>query len=281
MNFFYILALFYRFLFHAKVIFSVSMNKAALQEFLDYKVTLYNNEAFIPDDPVSIPHQFKKLQDIEISGFFAAILSWGRRNMIIKSCNNLLAMMDYAPYDFILHHSSSDLKPFLNFIYRTFNATDLLFFISFFKEYYSTFVSLESAFSNYLTPGDPDIKKALIGFQQIVFAGDYPERTRKHLSSPAKNSACKRLNMFLRWMVRSDHQGVDFGLWKAIAPSQLIMPMDIHVSRVASRLELIENDKVSWKNAVALTNKLRAFDPDDPVKYDFALFGLGIMEKFV
>jgi uncharacterized protein (TIGR02757 family) len=257
------------------------MNKAALQEFLDYKVTLYNNASFIPDDPISIPHQYQRLQDIEISGFFTALLSWGRRSMIIKSCNNLMQMMDHAPYDFMLHHTEQDLKPLLSFTYRTFNSTDLLYFISFFKEYYSTFVSLEPAFSNYLTPEDPDIKKALIGFRQIVFAGEHPERTRKHLSSPAKNSACKRLNMFLRWMVRTDHQGVDFGLWKTIAPSQLIIPMDVHVSRVARRLELIENDKVTWKNALALTDELRAFDPADPVKYDFALFGLGIMEKFV
>lgn len=190
-------------------------------------------------------------------------------------------MMDHAPYDFILHHTQRDLKPLLTFTYRTFNATDLLYFIAFFKEYYSTFVSLESAFSNYLNANDTNVEKALTGFQQIVFAGEHPERTRKHLSSPARNSACKRLNMYLRWMVRSDHQGVDFGLWRTISPSQLIMPVDVHVSRVARRLELVENDKVTWKNAVALTNELRAFDPDDPVKYDFALFGLGIMEKFV
>lgn len=191
-----------------------------------------------------------------------------------------MKLMDNAPYDFILHHKHSDLKPFLTFNYRTFNSLDLLYFISFFKEYYSTFLSLESAFSNHLISNDRDVEKALTGFQQIVFAGEYPERTKKHLSSPAKNSACKRLNMFLRWMVRSDHQGVDFGLWKTISPSQLIIPMDVHVSRVARRLELIKDNHVNWKNALKLTDELRAFDPEDPVKYDFALFGLGIMEKF-
>lgn len=256
------------------------MNKTVLQDFLNCKVEHYNNPSFIEGDPISIPHQYSILQDIEISGFFAALLSWGRRSMIIRNTERLMEMMDNAPYEFILHHHSSDLKPLLSFTHRTFNATDLLYFIAFLKEYYSTFISLESAFSTHLDPEDKTVKKALIGFQQIAFAGDYPERTRKHLSSPAKNSACKRMNMFLRWMVRSDHQGVDFGLWKNISPAQLIIPMDVHVTRVARRFGLTKSEIVNWKNAEALTDELRNFDPEDPVKFDFALFGIGVMEKF-
>lgn len=190
-------------------------------------------------------------------------------------------MMDNAPYDFILNHKEKDLKPFLSFSHRTFNATDLLFFIGALQDYYHTFVSLEFAFSAHLLPQDTNVKNALAGFQEIIFAGPHPIRTRKHLSSPLRNSACKRLNMFLRWMVRSDLHGVDFGLWKNISPSQLVIPMDIHVSRVARRLELTKKETVNWTNAVNLTDELRKFDSKDPVKYDFALFGLGVMEKFV
>lgn len=256
------------------------MNQSDLKAFLDSKVAQYNDPAFIEGDPVFVPHQYKRLQDIEISGFFSAILSWGNRSMIIQNATRLMELMDNSPFDFILNHQESDLKRFLPFVHRTFNATDLLYLISFLKDYYSTFVSLEYAFSTFLQPGDETIEKGLIGFHQLIFTGDYPQRTVKHISTPVKNSACKRLNMFLRWMVRSDHQGVDFGLWKTISPSQLVIPMDIHVAKVACRFELIENDRITWKNAVALTDVLRRFDPADPVKYDFALFGLGIIEKF-
>jgi uncharacterized protein (TIGR02757 family) len=257
------------------------MNKTVFQDFLNCKVEHYNNASFIEDDPVSIPHRFSLLQDIEIAGFFAAMLSWGKRSMIIRNCGRLMEMMGNTPYDFILHHEPSDLKPMQRFAHRTFNATDLLYFIAFLHEYYSTFLSMESAFSTHLDSGDKNVKKALIGFQQIAFAGEHPARTRKHLSSPARNSACKRMNMFLRWMVRSDHQGVDFGLWKQISPAQLVIPMDVHVTRVARRFGLIPSEAVNWKNAEILTDELRKFDPDDPVKYDFALFGMGVMEKFV
>jgi uncharacterized protein (TIGR02757 family) len=256
------------------------MKHAVLREFLDCKLELYNNVAFIDEDPVSVPHRFKLLQDIEISGFFAALLSWGRRSTIIANSLRLMELMDNAPYDFIQNHRPKDLKRFASFTHRTFNDTDLLYFISFLREYYSTFLSLESAFSTHMTEDDATVKNGLAGFRQIVFAGDHPERTTRHLSSPAKNSACKRMNMFLRWMVRSDHWGVDFGLWKRISPAQLIIPLDTHVSRVAKGLRLLKNDTVNWKNAEALTAELRKFDPHDPVKYDFALFGMGIMEKF-
>lgn len=257
------------------------MNQTALKDFLDQKTRQYNHPDFIEEDPVSIPHHFTRLQDIEIAGFFAAILSWGRRKTIINNCKKLLSMMGDTPYDFIVHHKASDLKPFQSFVHRTFNATDLLFFIHALQDYYSTFLSLEFAFSAHLRPEDKNVKNALIGFEEILFAGEYPVRTKKHLSSPARNSACKRLNMYLRWMVRHDLHGVDFGLWKNISPAQLVIPMDVHVSRVAKRLELLEKDAVNWKNAQTLTDELRKFDPEDPVKYDFALFGLGVIEKFV
>lgn len=257
------------------------MNKPALKEFLDKKVEQYNLPHFIEADPISIPHRFTLLQDREIAGFFAAILSWGTRSAIISSAGRLMELMDNTPYDFILHHEEKDLGRFLTFRYRTFNATDLLYFISFFREYYSSVTSLESAFSAHLDATDKTVEKALRGFYKIFFAGDHPERTRKHISTPAKNAACKRLNMFLRWMVRRDHQGVDFGVWRNIAPSQLVCPMDVHVARVAFRFELTRSAEVNWKNAVALTDELRKFDPSDPVKYDFALFGLGIVEKFI
>lgn len=256
------------------------MNHTVLREFLDCKLELYNNVGFIEEDPVSVPHRFKLLQDIEIAGFFTAMLSWGRRSTIIANSLHLMEMMDNAPYDFILNHRPKDLKPFLSFIHRTFNSTDLLYFIAFLQEYYGTFLSLEYAFSTHMSEEDKNVKKGLTGFQQIVFAGEHPVRTRKHISTPATNSACKRLNMFLRWMVRCDHKGVDFGLWKKISSAQLVIPLDVHVSRVAKGLNLLENDKVTWKNAEALTDELRKFDPDDPTKYDFALFGTGVMEKF-
>lgn len=257
------------------------MNKTTLKDFLEQKVDHYNRPAFVEGDPISIPHQFKKLQDREIAGFFAAILSWGNRATIINNCRELIALMDNAPYDFVLHHQPPDLKRFLHFKHRTFNATDLLYCISFFQEYYSTFLSLESAFSAHLEPCDRTTEKALTGFNKIFFANDHPERTRKHISSPARNAACKRLNMYLRWMVRNDHNGVDFGIWKSISPAQLVMPVDIHVARVARRLGLLPTDAANWKTALALTDELRNFDPSDPVKYDFALFGLGVVEKFV
>lgn len=257
------------------------MKQTALLDFLNQKTRQYNHPDFINEDPISIPHRFSRLQDIEISGFFAAILSWGRRKMIIQSCDKLMAMMDNAPYDFIMNHQADDLKTFTSFVHRTFNGADLLFFIDALQVYYQTFLSLEFAFSAHLRQGDKTVKNALIGFKEILFTQEHLPRTQKHLSSPANNAACKRLNMYLRWMVRQDLQGVDFGLWKKISPAQLVIPMDIHVSRVAKRLGLLEKDTVNWSNAEKLTNELRNFDPLDPVKYDFALFGLGVMEKFV
>jgi uncharacterized protein (TIGR02757 family) len=251
-----------------------------LKPFLDRKVDEYNTPAFIEKDPIVIPHRFADARDKEISGFFAAILAWGNRTSIINSCNRLLKAMDEAPYDFVRHHTPADLKPLMGFVHRTFNATDLFYLLEFLQYHYSAHNSLENAFARHLQPGDTTVENALRGFYQYVFSLEHPERTHKHIATPAKKSACKRLNMYLRWMVRRDKKGVDFGIWRQIKPAQLVCPMDVHVSRVAARYGLMESDKTDWNAALELTAHLRELDPADPVKYDFALFALGVIEKF-
>ncbi|WP_316809898.1 TIGR02757 family protein [Pedobacter heparinus] len=286
------------------------MEFLALKDFLDIKVAQYNRPDFIQNDPICIPHQFSKKQDIEIAAFFAAILAWGQRKTIINKCNELFARMDHAPYNFMLHHQDGDLKGLLGFKHRTFNDTDLLYFVAFFNQHYQQSDSLETAFlapadefrKEYiadvtggsflesasavcllpeLNAGVPRIEKTLNYFRSYFFSlPDYPRRTIKHVSSPLQKSTCKRLNMFLRWMVRQDNQGVDFGIWKRLKPADLICPCDVHVDRVARRLGLIERRQTDWRTAVELTGRLLELDPMDPVKYDFALFGLGVEEKF-
>lgn len=255
-----------------------------LKSFLDDKVSQFDNPDFIQEDPVSIPHLFTKNQDIEIAGFVAAIFAWGIRKTIINKCKLLLQLMDNAPYDFCLNHTENDLKKMEGFCHRTFNDTDLLYFISFFKFHYSKNKSLETAFFNHKTIepfNNSVVEKSLNYFYQYFFSlEDIPERTRKHIASPAKNSSCKRLNMFLRWMVRNDEKGVDFGIWKKISPSQLICPVDVHVARVSRHFGLLQRKPVDWLAAIELTEELKKFDPEDPVKYDFALFGLGVLEKY-
>jgi uncharacterized protein (TIGR02757 family) len=253
-------------------------NQSALKNFLDEKAELYNQPAFIKDDPVSIPHAFSKPQDIEIAGFFAAVLGWGRRNNIIRSCGRLMEFMDHAPHDFICNHQPEDLKKILGFAHRTFNDTDLLYFLSVLQKHYTHSSSLETAFTGEGTYTEPTVEAALRQFHNYFFSGEFPERTRKHISTPARGSACKRLCMYLRWMVRKDDGGVDFGIWNRISAAQLICPLDVHVARVANRLGLMENEKSNWRNAEALTDILRQWRPEDPVYYDYALFGLGVNE---
>lgn len=256
------------------------MNKK-LNEFLEIKVEEYNQPSFIQDDPISIPHSFSKKQDIEIAGFFAAIFAWGNRKMIINKSKALMQLMDNAPHQFITQHKEDDLKALLHFKHRTFNTTDLLYFIQFLQHHYANHNSLETAFSKWMPPKDENIENALIGFHHYFFSlSDAPHRTKKHIASPEKNSTCKRLCMYLRWMVRKDDCGVDFGIWKKIKPSQLICPIDLHVARVAKRFELIKRPSVDWLTALELTSRLKKFDREDPAKYDFALFGLGVVEKF-
>ncbi|MBC7933916.1 MAG: TIGR02757 family protein [Rhizobacter sp.] len=249
--------------------------------FLNEKVAAYNRPFFITADPVSIPHLFSKPPDIEIAGFFAAIFAWGNRTTIISKSKELMAIMDHAPHDFCLNHSDNDLKKLLSFKHRTFNATDLLYFVSFFKEHYSNHTSLQTAFSQWMTGVDEDMENALNGFYKYFFSLPHvPGRTLKHIACPAKKSACKRINMFLRWMVRKDKKGVDFGIWNTISPAQLVIPLDLHVARVAAGFKLLNRPQADWLAAKELTQVLRSFDPKDPCKYDFALFGLGVLEKF-
>jgi uncharacterized protein (TIGR02757 family) len=253
------------------------MTFSALKELLDQKEKEYNQVYFIENDPISIPHSFKIKEDKEISAFFAAIFAWGQRKTIISKTKELMALMDNSPHEFMLYHQEHDLKRFLQFKHRTFNATDTLYFIHFLKGFYQKYDSLEFAFSRHLKTDDTHIGNALIGFYEAFFDSDLaPHRTRKHIASPAKKSACKRLSMFLRWMVRKDKNGVDLGLWNTIKSSQLICPLDIHVDRTAKSLGLLTRKQTDWQAALELTQNLAKFDPQDPVKYDFALFGMGL-----
>ncbi|MDE3247582.1 MAG: TIGR02757 family protein [Bacteroidota bacterium] len=257
------------------------MNKERLKDFLDRKAAEYNQLSFIDADPVCIPHAYSKKQDIEIAGFFAAIFAWGNRTTIINKSRELLGLMDNAPYAFCVAHTEKDLRRFLQFKHRTFNPTDLLYCIHFMQQHYHSDESLETAFTRWMEPGDEDTEHALNGFYHYFFSlNDAPARTRKHIATPEKHSTCKRLNMFLRWMVRRDQNGVDFGCWKKISPAQLVCPLDVHVARVARRFNLLQRNALDWQAALELTHYLRKLDPADPVKYDFALFGLGVVEKF-
>ena len=257
------------------------MKAQSLKDFLNKKVDTYNQPFFIKTDPVCIPHSFTKKQDIEIAGFFAAIFAWGSRTTIINKSQVLMQLMDNAPHDFCMHHTDDDLKRLLQFKHRTFNATDLLYFISFFYQHYKNHSSLETAFTLWMKKGDANVENALNGFYRYFFSmEDVPKRTLKHIASPQKKSACKRINMYLRWMVRKDSNGVDFGIWKNISPSQLVIPLDIHVARVARHFKLLQRKATDWEAALELTKVMKNFDVNDPCRYDFALFGLGVLEKF-
>ncbi len=252
---------------------------SSVKDFLDGKVRLYNRREFIEQDPIFIPHQFSGKQDREISGFWIAMLAWGQRKTIINKGMQLLELMDHSPYEFVLNCKDHELRPLEKFVHRTFQGTDGLYFMDFFRRYYRNHRSLEEAFIN--SDEVNRIKNSLTRFHRLFFDTEYaPSRTRKHVATPARNSACKRLNMFLRWMVRRDEQGVDFGIWHKLDPKDLICPCDVHVIRVANQLGLIQRKQSDWKTAELLTQKLRQFDPADPVKYDFALFGLGVMENY-
>ncbi len=249
-----------------------------VQELLDEAVARYNQPAFIEHDPISVPHRFSALQDREITGFWSAMLAWGQRKTIIQSANRLVELMDNAPHDFIINHEERERERFLAFKHRTFQATDTIWFLTFFQEYYKKNNSLETAFSRHLTPEDTTVEAALRGFHRDFFDHEWaPDRTRKHIATPDRGSSCKRLNMFLRWMVRKDNAGVDFGLWHNIRPDQLLIPLDVHVQRVAQKLGLLQREQSDWRAVLELTDTLRQFDPNDPVRYDFALFGMGVM----
>jgi uncharacterized protein (TIGR02757 family) len=246
-----------------------------LKSFLDNKVLQYNQVSFIENDPISIPHLFEKKQDIEIMGFFAAVLAWGQRKTIISKCKDLIDRFNGEPFRFIVNHSYEDLKQLIDFKHRTFNDTDLLYFVDFLHRHYLRYDTLEEAFLNngqFLS-----VEHSLVHFERYFFDNpNAPQRTRKHIATPIRNSACKRMNMFLRWMVRDDKAGVDFGLWKKIPKSELVCPIDVHVERTSRQLGLISRKNVDWHTALELTQNLQLLDCNDPVKYDFALFGLSV-----
>lgn len=254
------------------------MQNAELKEFLDQKVIQYHNPIFIETDPIQIPHMFSKKEDIEIAGFLTAIISWGNRKMIIKNASNMMERFDNAPYDFIMNHSDSDLKNIEGFVHRTFNAIDLQCFIKSLQHIYKKHGGLENVLS--IKSDAVNYAQSISSFKQLFFEISHALRTEKHISDPMKNSAAKRINMFLRWMVRDNLAGVDFGMWKSHDPKHLSCPLDVHSGNVARKLGILKRKQNDWKAVYELDTSLRAFDANDPVKYDFALFGLGVFEKF-
>jgi uncharacterized protein (TIGR02757 family) len=250
-----------------------------LKDFLDEKVLLYNQPHFIELDPISIPHLFTKKEDIEISGFFAATIAWGQRPTILRNAEKLMQWMDNSPYDFVINFEEEDLKPFKAFVHRTFNGSDCINFLKALQNIYRNHGGLSELFTISLNEGHNDLKESIVFCRNRFFELPHMKRTEKHFSNPADGSACKRINMFLRWMVRRDNKGVDFGIWKQISPSLLVCPLDVHSGRIARKLGLLKRKQNDWKAAIELTQKLRKFDSSDPVKYDFALFGLGVFER--
>ncbi len=251
-----------------------------LKEFLDEKYLLYNTTSFIETDPISIPHQFTKKEDIEIAGFFAATIAWGQRKTIISNANKIILMMDNSPHEFILNHSQKELLPFKKFVHRTFNGIDCIFFIKSLQNIYKKHKGLENAFAKEFKSSDENIKNAITGFRKLFLGINHLPRSDKHISNPESNSSAKRLCMYLRWMVRNDKKGVDFGIWKKINSSQLCLPLDVHTGNVSRKLGLLKRTQSDWKSVEEITSVLKLFDKNDPVKYDFALFGLGAFEKF-
>ena len=254
------------------------MNNIELKEFLDSKVLEYNNPKFIESDPIQIPHQFSLKEDIEISGFLTATIAWGKRKMIIRNANRMVELMGNSPYDFVMNHKEHHLENFEGFVHRTFNEIDFTFFIKSLKNIYTNHGGLERIFSQF--PEDFTHKRAIHQFKKIFFEISHQQRSTKHVSDPMKGSASKRINMFLRWMVRNDNCGVDFGIWKNTPMSKLSCPLDVHSGNVARKLGLLSRKQNDWKALEELDVSLRKLDPNDPVKYDYALFGLGVFEKF-
>ena len=255
------------------------MDNFELKEFLEEKYIQYNNEKFIESDPIQIPKQFEDRKDIEIAGFLAATIAWGQRRTIISNMNKLLGWMENTPYEFIINAVNDDLEVFRDFKHRTFNGEDCIFFLKALKNIYQNHDGLKYIFENsYLQTGD--IRESLKTFRNIFFEIPYPSRTQKHIADVSKKSSAKRLNMFLRWMVRRDREGIDFGLWDNISMKDLYIPLDVHTGNVARKLGLLKRKQNDWPAVEELTEKLRGFDEEDPVKYDFALFGLGVFEKF-
>lgn len=254
------------------------MKKEELKDFLDEKAEFYEHPKFIGSDPIQIPYQFSKKEDIEISAFLTATISWGNRKSIINNASKMMSLLDNSPHDFVINHKTKDLEPLRYFVHRTFNGKDFVQFIESLKHIYQNHGGLENVLSKHSEKNS--LQKSIHEFKSTFFEIEHLERTRKHVSDPMKNSAAKRINMFLRWMVRSDVRGVDFCIWKSISPNQLSCPLDVHSGKVARKLGLLKRKQNDAKALAELDASLRKFDRLDPVKYDFALFGLGVFEKF-
>ena len=254
------------------------MTTKELKSFLDEKVIEYNTPEFIDSDPVQIPHLFTQKEDIEIAGFLAATIAWGNRKMIIKNSHRMIQLIGESPYDFIMNHQEHHLEQLEGFVHRTFNAIDFAHFIKALQHIYTNHNGLENVFQKHQTT--TSLQPAIHELKKLFFEIPHPQRTTKHISDPLKGSAAKRLNMWLRWMCRQDNNGVDFGIWKNISPSLLSCPLDVHSGNVARKLGLLTRKQNDAKALAELDANLRIMDPKDPVKYDFALFGLGVFEKF-
>jgi uncharacterized protein (TIGR02757 family) len=252
------------------------MHEKELKEFLDFKAAQYESANFIETDPISIPHQFIQKEDIEIAALLVSTIAWGNRKSIIKSGENLMHIMGQSPYEFVMEYNSKQKKK-LHFVHRTFNSDDLDFFFRALQNMYKN-DGLENAFSKHKTI--EGVQGRIVNFRTTFLNTKHEARSTKHISDPLNNSAAKRLNMFLRWMVRSPKKGVDFGIWKSISPSELHIPLDVHTGNIARKLELLNRKQNDWKALEELMKPLQKFDKKDPVKYDFALFGLGAFEKF-
>jgi len=253
--------------------------KTELKSFLDEKLELYGGPDFIKTDPVSLPHAFSTKEDREIIGFLAATIAWGQRTTILKNMQKLVALLDEAPYEFVMEADKSDLKRFAHFVHRTFNGDDCQYFIRALMYIYRDQGGLGALFQD-AWQQSKSIQHTIARVRELFFALPHPERSQKHFANVLKGSAGKRINMFLRWMVRQDSRGVDFGLWTQIPASALMLPLDVHSGRVARSLGLLQRKQDDWKAVEEVTAALRLFDPEDPVKYDYALFGLGVFEKF-
>ena len=254
------------------------LDKKELKQFLDEKVVLYNNPKFIESDPIQIPHQFNLKEDIEIAGFLTATIAWGNRKMIIKNANRMMELIGNSPYDFVMNYKEHHLDNFDGFVHRTFNSVDFAYFIKALQHIYTNHNGLENIFQ--LNASKNSLQPAIHQLKHIFFEIPHLQRTQKHISDPLKGSAAKRINMFLRWMIRNDNSGVDFGIWKNLSPSLLSCPLDVHSGTVARKLGLLTRKQNDAKALAELDKNLRKMDENDPVKYDFALFGLGVFEQF-
>lgn len=254
------------------------MNQSDLKAFLDSKVTQYNTPSYIESDPIQIPHQYALKEDVEISAFLTATIAWGNRKSIIKNSFRMMELMGNSPYDFVMEHKKDQLDQLNDFVHRTFNGIDFRFFINSLKNIYQNHNGLEAIFVNHAEKDS--LQKSIHELKKVFFEIEHPTRTQKHVSDPLKGSAAKRINMFLRWMVRNDNAGVDFGIWTSLVPSQLSCPLDVHSGNVGRKLGLLSRRQNDAKALSELDTNLRKMDALDPVKYDFALFGLGVFEKF-